>query len=89
MNPHEIDVDHLFVCTCCEEVMNRAEQDEPCIIDGDPYCDICSSDLTYLRMEGYIPSAAAKTNKVVEAHNRKLDADLADMIYPIHTVRHI
>ncbi len=86
---NEPDLSHLFVCESCYEVLDRLEAHDPCVIDGKTFCDVCASNLSYLRLEGYISEVAPKVSKVVEAHNRALDAELAEMIYPTSNVRHI
>ena len=89
MNPHEINVDHLFVCQCCIETLSYYEQIDPIKIEGKTFCDDCASDLTRLRLDGYLRAVGPRTNRLVEGHMRKLDADLAELIHPIRTVKHI
>lgn len=76
-------------CEACEKWITGYEALDPMEIDGLILCDECASDLTSLRLQGYLKSATDRTNKIVSDFDRKLDAALAEMICPIRTVKHI
>ena len=76
-------------CEACEKWMTGYEALDPIEIEGMLLCDECASDLVSLRLQGYLKEVSLRTKKLVEPFNRKMDAELAEMIYPIRTVKHI
>jgi transcription initiation factor IIE alpha subunit len=59
--------EHLFECRACKNVLNKGESGDPIIIDGEPFCDRCASDLTQLRFDETISSVSEKTKRLVKA----------------------
>ena len=54
-------------CACgCEREVN---EDDPCMIDGELFSDHCASNLTALRLEGYLRSATSRTGKLINQIN--------------------
>ena len=48
-------------CDCCYNRLTEVESADPCMIDGRVFCDKCASNITQLRLDGYIGDVSAKT----------------------------
>ena len=60
----EARITEVFECTCCGDVIDGYEAIDPFVIGGQVFCLYCASDLTTLRMEGYLRQSD-KTDKLV------------------------
>lgn len=50
-------------CTACDKWITGYETIDPIVINGHTFCDCCASNLTALRMEGFI-NVSDKTKKL-------------------------
>lgn len=57
-----------YECACCKGVINGYEAIDPFVIDNQVFCLYCASDLTSLRMQGYLRQTD-KTKVLVEKSN--------------------
>jgi hypothetical protein len=89
--PWKEDIDHLFECRCCGDVLNKFETVDPAVIDGETFCDKCSSDLSYLRWNGVIDGVAPKTKLLVKAVDESNYQKAWEQVYDAtsRTVKHI
>ena len=64
--PFDDEIQH--VCDNCHKELNEYENVDPCVIDHKTLCDECASDLTLLRMGGYIKSVKSRTEVLRDQH---------------------
>ena len=86
--PHEDETIELR-CTCCDGLLNDVETADPCIIDGKTFKDSCASNLTSLRLQGFVKQAADRTNLLVKQHDRDLTWAMGFKLVKFGTVKHI
>jgi len=76
-------------CECCNNVLNDYETADPCEIDYHTFCDDCASNLTSLRLQGFIKQAADITKPLVEQHDRDLSWAMGYQLVPQRNIKHI
>ena len=62
----EARIEESYECSCCGDLIDGYEAIDPFIIDSQVFCLYCASDLTTLRMHGYLRQAD-KTKALVKA----------------------
>jgi len=60
------DKQEVFICSCCGCELSELESADPCEIDGEIFCDEHASNLTQLRLDGFISEVSCKTKLLVE-----------------------
>ena len=50
-----------YQCDACGKIIDGWAALDPCIIDGEIFCDSCASDLTTLRFDGAIEGISNTT----------------------------
>ena len=53
-----------FTCQGCGKTVEGYAAIDPIIIDDQPWCDVCASNLSHLRMAGEINGVAIKTKNL-------------------------
>ena len=76
-------------CECCGGWLKDYEEADPCTIDRHIFCDDCASDLTSLRLQGYIKPVADRTNVIRNQSNRDLSWAMGFKLVQFGTVKHI
>ena len=70
-------------CHACGSELNEGEQQDPCMIDDEAYCDKCASNLIQLRIDGYISQVHEKTFKLKYNYHHGVFASLSKALKPL------
>ena len=61
----EARIEEEYQCSCCDKTIDGFNAIDPFIIAGMVFCLYCASDLTTLRMKGYLRQADKTKNLIL------------------------